>query len=127
VNLDLATLAGLIDRAAKAEDFAGELTLAVQAMKSGDLLKILKYDVEPALRLASILDPDPKVAMAVTVAIFGIEVFIAAKQSGVLDELIGQLPSFGDVLKDLANIDLKGADAQTPAMLRAAGNSNPQV
>jgi hypothetical protein len=125
VNLE--ALAGLIDRASKAADLSGELTLALQAAKSGDLLQILKYDVEPALRLAAIIDPDPKVDMAITVAIFGIEIFIAAKKSGVLDGLLSELPSFGDLLKDLEDLDLKGADAQTPAMLRAAGNSNPQV
>lgn len=125
--MNLEALAGLIGRASKAADLSGELTLALQAAKSHDLLKILKYDVEPALRLAAIIDPDPKLDLSVTVAIFGIEVFIAAKQSGILDGLLSQLPSFGDLLKDLESLDLKGADPQTPAMLRAAGNDNPQV
>lgn len=100
MNLD--GLAGLV------KDASGvDLLAAFAAIKSGDLDAILRYDVEPALKIAGELDPP--IAPVMAIASFGIELFIAAHKSGMLNDLVLTLPS------------LRGADAQEPEMLDRTG------
>jgi hypothetical protein len=92
-----------------------DFVMAFRALQSGDLFQILRYDVEPALKIAA--QVDPPLAPVMIIATIAIEALIAAKKLGLLDELFSNMPK----------LELTGADPQHPSMLRATGPENPQI